>query len=172
MRALLACGLVLAACESGKSKLDEPMRKTGSASVVASGSATGSAAPCPPDGELKARIDTALQASRRYFDALRDHTATWSSDCEKVRLDLLSLEAEADKFVASMQETMTWGRSLSPECRTHVEQLGEANPIAAELEQRTPALEAKVKPVLEACKDFPGFTEAGRKGLRLLKKKH
>jgi hypothetical protein len=168
MRALLACGLVLAACKSGKSKLDEPMQKTGSPSVVASGST----APCPPDAELKARIDTALQASRRYFDALRDHTASWSSDCDKVRLDLLSIEAEADKFVASMQQTMAWGRSLSPECRTHVEQLGEANPIAAELEQRTPALEAKVKPVLEACKDFPGFTEAARKGLRLLKKKH
>ncbi len=172
MRALLACGLVLAACKSGKSKLDEPMRKTGSAGVAASGSGSAADPSCPPDDVLKVRIDQALQASRRYFDALREHTATWSSDCEKVRLDLLSLEGEADRFVVSMQEMMTWGRSLSPECRTHVEQLGEANPIAAELEQRTPSLEAKVKPVLEACKDHPGFTEAGRKGLRLLKKKH
>lgn len=168
---------MLAACKSDTSKLDEPMHKTGSPSAVASGSgsgsaASGSAAACPPDDELKARIDTALQASRRYFDALRDHAASWSSDCEKVRLDLLSLEAEADRFVAAMQETMTWGQSLSPECRAHVQQLGEANPIAAELEQRTPALEAKVKPVLEACKDHSGFTEASRKGLRLLKKKH
>jgi hypothetical protein len=168
MRTVVACTLALAACKGGTSKLDEPLKNTGSAAAVAP---AGSAADCPPDDELRTRVDTALQASKRYFDALREHSATWSSDCEKVRLDLLSLEAEGDRFVAMMQDMKQWGQSLSAGCREHVQTLGEQNPIAIELEQRSPSLEAKVKPVLEACKDHPGFTEAGRKGLRLLKKK-
>ena len=43
--------------------------------------------------------------------------------------------------------------------------------VADELSfKHTPALEARVSAAYKACHDFPGFDEAGRKGIRLLKK--
>jgi hypothetical protein len=169
--ALTAC-LVAGACESSKSKLDEPAAKAGSSAAPASGSAAASAAlTACPDSVLQPRLEAALAASKRYFDALQTHSATWSTDCEAVRVDLLTLESEGDLFMQAMTSMKTWGKTLSAECRARIETLGEANPITEQLESRSPALEARVKPVLERCNDHPGFRDAAKKALRLMKKK-
>jgi hypothetical protein len=157
------------ACKSNKSKLDEPPVKAGSSAAAAAGSG-GSLADCPDD-VLKPRLEAALTASKRYFVALQTHAATWTTDCEAIRKDLLTMEPDGDLFVQSMMSMKSWGQTLSAACRARVEALGEANPMTEELESHTPALEARVKPVLEKCNDHPGFREAAHKGLRLLKKK-
>lgn len=156
-------------CKSSKSKLDEPAASAGSSMTPASGSAA-ALAECP-DAVLQPHLVAALEASKRYFLALQTHAATWSGDCEAVRKDLETLAAEGDLFVAAMTSMKTWGRSLSGQCRDRIEVLGEAHPITAELESHSPALEARVKPVLEKCNEHPGFRDAARKGLRLMKKK-
>lgn len=164
----LACVLAGGACKSSKSKLDEPAAAAGSA---APGSGSAAAWADCPDDVLQPRLVAALEASKRYFVALQTHAATWSADCETVRTDLLTLEAEGTRFVDAMTSMKTWGRSLAGQCRERIETLGEAHPITAELEAHSPALEARVKAVLEKCNDHPGFRDAARKGLRLMKKK-
>lgn len=167
--AALACLAFGGACKSSKSKLDEPAPVAGSSVAPAAGSAA-ALADCPDD-VLQPRLVAALEASKRYFLALQTHAATWSGDCEAVRNDLLTLEAEGELFFAAMTSMKTWGKSLSGQCRDRIEVLGEAHPITAELESHSPALEARVKPVLEKCNEHPGFRDAARKGLRMMKKK-
>jgi hypothetical protein len=161
-----ACAVAGVACKSNKSKLDDLSAKGSSA---ASGSGA-SLAECPDD-MLKPRIEAALAASKRYFLSLQTHAASWSTDCEAIRTDLLALESDGDLFMQAMMSMKSWRQTLSAACRTRVEVLGEANPITEELVSHSPALEARVKPVLDKCNDHPGFREAARKGLRLLKKK-
>jgi hypothetical protein len=163
-----ACALAGAACESNKSKLDGLPAPAGSSTTP---SGTGAPLAECPDDMLKPRLEAALAASKRYFLALRTHAETWSTDCEAVRADLLTLEPDGDLFTQAMMSMKAWGQTLSAACRARVETLGEANPMTTELESHTPALEARVKPVLEKCNDHPGFRDAARKGLRLLKKK-
>jgi hypothetical protein len=106
-----------------------------------------------------------------YLTALENKTAKWGKDCEKAKQDLLALEPEAKKFMDAMTEFMTWGRSLSPACGKRVSELGEQTTAAKDIEKRTPGLEAKIKPVLERCKEHPGFQDAAAKGLRVMHKK-
>jgi hypothetical protein len=166
--ALAAACLLASACEANKSKLDEMPGRSGSSVGVAT--PAGTLADCP-DADLKARLETALAGSKRYFVALQTHAATWSGDCEAVRMDLLTLESEAELFMQSVSAMRAWGKTVSAECRSRLEVLGEAHPISDELEAQSPTLEARVKPVLEKCNEHPGFKDAAKKGLRLLKKK-
>jgi hypothetical protein len=133
---------------------------------------TGSAAEAScDDDDIRRRIEAGLGQSAAYLAALDKRTARWKKDCEAARRDLLALEPDATKFVSSMIEFATWGKSLSAACRTRVEQLGEQSSITADLEKRTPVIEQRVRPMLERCKDHPGFADAAAKGLRLLRKK-
>jgi hypothetical protein len=164
------CAVAGVACKSNKSKLDELPANAGSAAAAAASGSGASLAECPDD-MLKPRIESALAASKRYFMALQTHAATWSTDCEAIRIDLLALEPDGDLFMQAMMSMKAWGRTLSAACRSRVEVLGELSPLAEELEAHSPALEAHVKPVLKTCNDHPGFRDAARKGLRLMKKK-
>ena len=82
-----------------------------------------------------------------------------------------ALEPDATKFMETMRAFKTWGESLSATCRARVVEIGEKLPIGAELDKRTPAVEAKVKPILEKCENHPGFKDAAARGLRVLRKK-
>lgn len=128
-------------------------------------------APCD-DADIQRHIDASLAASLAYLTALEHTTARWRQDCEAARKDLLALEPEATKFMTAMQQFMTWAQTLSPACGKRVGELGEQTAGARDIEKRTPGIEAKVKPMLERCKDHPGFQEAAAKGLRLLRRKH
>ncbi len=128
-------------------------------------------APCD-DADIQRHIDASLAASLAYLTALEHTTARWKQDCEAARKDLLALEPEATKFMTAMQQFMTWAQTLSPACGKRVGELGEQTAGARDIEKRTPGIEAKVKPMLERCKDHPGFHEAAAKGLRLLRRKH
>jgi hypothetical protein len=123
------------------------------------------------DAEIQAHIDASLKVSLAYLSALEGKTRRWGKDCERPKQDLLVLEPEAAKFMAAMQEFMTWGRTLSPACAKRVAELGDQRPESRDIEARTPALEAKITPILERCKDHPGFQEAAAKGLRVMHKK-
>jgi hypothetical protein len=112
-----------------------------------------------------------LKESLAYLSALEAKTKKWTKDCERAKQDLLALEPAATKFMDSMQAFMTWGRALSPECGQRVAALGDQRPEARDIEQRTPGLEAKITPILERCRDHPGFQEAAAKGLRVMHKK-
>ena len=127
-------------------------------------------APCD-DADIKNHIDNALGKSSTYLAALERRTARWKKDCEAAKQDLIALEPDATQFMTSMMEFKTWGETLSAACRQRVEQLGEQSPVTQDLERRTPALEGKVAPMLERCKDHPGFQEAAGKGLRVMRKK-
>ncbi len=126
--------------------------------------------PCT-DADIQARIDASLKVSLAYLTALEAKTKSWGAVCEKARKDLLALEPEASKFMDSMQAFITWGRALSPACAQRVQELGDQRPEAKDIEGRTPAIEAKVKPILEKCEKHPGFVEAAAKGLRVMHRK-
>lgn len=166
--ALLVIALVSAACEGNRSKLDEPLR--GGASPASPASAAPPASGACDDALLQPQIDKAVAASQAYFETLAASAASWSADCEKVRGYLVALEPAGDAFVKAMTETSSWARTLSPPCRARLDVLAAANPVTNKLEQQTPAVEAKVMPILEACKDHPGFRDAMKRGLRLLRK--
>lgn len=163
--ALLVIALASAACEGNKSKLDEPLNGSAPAAM-----ATSPAAATCDDALLQPQIDTAVAASQAYFERLAASASRWSADCETVRGYLVELEPAGDAFVKAMTATSTWAKTLSPACRGRLDVLAAANPVTSELEQRTPAVEAKVMPILEACKDHPGFRDAMKRGLRLLRK--
>ncbi len=189
MRPSLAIAIAVLASACGHH--DSPLAGSGSAGssaagATAVGSATGSAAgsasadpwakpagdaPCD-DADIQRHIDDSLAASLAYLTALEHQTASWKQDCEVARKDLLALEPQASAFMASMQQFMTWAQTLSPACGKRVGELGEQTAGARDIEKRTPGIEAKVKPMLERCKDRPGFQEAAAKGLRLLRRKH
>jgi hypothetical protein len=168
----LAAALVCLALGCGKQE-KAPAPAAGSA---AAGSASGSAdpwakpavdaadaeAPCNED-EIQAHIDASLKVSMAYLGALETKAKRWGKDCERAKRDLLALEPDAMKFMDSMQEFMTWGRGLSASCGKRVAQLGDRRQETREIEERTPGIEAKVTPILERCKDHPGFAEAAAK---------
>jgi hypothetical protein len=190
MRCSLAMALVVNASgcakhesSPGTSASSGSSRVAGSAATTAAGSGAASGtsadpwakpagdAPCD-DTDIQRHIDASLKASLAYLDALEHATASWKRNCEAARKDLLALEPQASAFMAAMQQFMTWGRTLSPACGKRVGELGEQTPAARDIEKRTPGIEAKVKPILERCKDHPGFQDAAAKGLRLLRRKH
>lgn len=141
----------------------DPFAKTDAPTAVA-------AAPCNDD-DIKKHIADGLGQSAAYLSALERRTARWKKDCEAAKQDLLALEADATKFMDAMLAFKAWGETLSPACRKRVEELGEQSPVTADLEKRTPTIEARVKPMLESCTSHPGFEEAAAKGLRVLRKK-
>jgi hypothetical protein len=151
------------AAGSAGSAAGDPWSKAIDAGAVAD-------APCD-DADITKHIDNALGKSSAYLAALERRTARWQKDCEAAKQDLIALEPDATQFMTSMMEFKTWGETLSAACRQRVEQLGEQSPVTQDLERRTPALEGKVGPMLERCKDHPGFQEAAGKGLRVMRKK-
>jgi hypothetical protein len=180
---MLAAAMLVVALGCGKheSKLDTTgsASSTGSAtgsgsSAVATGSSSatgsGSAVSCD-DADIQKHIDDSLAASLAYLGELEKRTATWTKDCEAAKKDLLALEPQATKFMDAMMQFISWGRALPPECGRRIAELGEKTPAAKAIEARTPGIEAKVKPILEACQSKPGFTEAAQKGLRLMRSK-
>jgi hypothetical protein len=183
---VVAFVVMASACRNKQDATGSAASATGSAAVgsAAGGSAAGSgaagsadpwakpaqAAPCNDD-EIRANIDKGLASSAAYLSALEKRTARWKKDCEAAKQDLLALEPDATAFVSSMMAFKSWGETLSPSCRARVEELGEQNAKTTELEKRTPAIEERVTPMLERCKQHPGFAEAAAKGLRVLRKK-
>ena len=172
--AFVAALALAGACDkSGGKQPVSAGASTGSAGSAAAGSASagGSADACT-DAMLEAKVGEMLTASKRYFDVMNRHAAGWQAGaCEAVRVDLLGMEADADRFMTDMMAAVTWAKALPPDCRARLERVGDAHPIAKELEAKTPELQQRVEPILEACRDHPGFQEAAGKGLRLMKKK-
>jgi len=183
IRALAALVVIASACGKKDSAPAPGSAAPGSAAVgSAGGSAAGDpwsgsgSAPAKPetpctDDDIKKHIDDSLSVSMAYLSALEKKSAKWGKDCEAAKRDLLALEPDAQKFMDAMLAFRAWGESLSDTCRARVAEVGDKLPIAAEIEKRTPALEAKVKPILEKCENHPGFKEAAAKGLRVLRKK-
>jgi len=174
-RATIVWLLLACSCKKESSPLDQPPAGAGgSSSDPWSGSAAPASTPAKTlcaDDDITKHIDESLSVSLAYLSALETKSAKWSKDCERARKDLIALEPDAQKFMDAMLAFKAWGGSLSDECRVRVAELGDKLPIAAEIEKRTPALEAKVKPILEKCENHPGFKEAAAKGLRVLRKK-
>jgi hypothetical protein len=154
---------------------------TGPAVVAGSSSASGDPwskpaptpspdAPCNDD-DIKKHIDESLTISLAYLDALEKKTAKWGKDCEQAKKDLIALEPDATKFMGAMRDFVSWAQTLGPKCAARVQELGDKMAAARDIEMRTPGLEAKIKPILEKCKDHPGFNEAAAKGLRVMHRK-
>jgi hypothetical protein len=139
-------------------------------SATPAADAAAAEAPCNDD-DIQAHIDASLKVSMAYLAAIEAKAKRWGKDCERAKKDLLALEPEATALMESMQEFITWGRALSPSCAKRVEQIGDRRSEARDIEARTPALEAKVTPILERCAKHPGFVEAAAKGLRVMQKK-
>ncbi len=180
-RGVLVIALVVMA--SACSKKESPLTTSGSGATgsgsaasndpwgkPASPPADAAEAPCA-DADIQAHIAASLDVSLAYLAALEAKTKKWGKDCEQAKQDLLALEPDATKFIDAMTEFMAWGRALSPACAQRVQQLGDQRPEASDIEVRTPALEAKVKPMLEKCENHPGFKEAAAKGLRVMHRK-
>jgi hypothetical protein len=123
------------------------------------------------DADIQKHIDDSLTASMAYLAQLEAKTAAWKTDCEVAKKDFLALEPAATKFMDAMMGFKTWGEQLSDKCRARVAELGDKAPLAADIEKRTKPLEAKVTPMLERCKDHPGFADAAAKGLRVMHRK-
>jgi hypothetical protein len=180
MRIALVVALVVmaSACSSKK----EPALTSGNGSA---GSGTASSDPwakpaAPPadaaetpctDADIQAHIGASLKVSLAYLAALEAKAKTWGTNCDRAMKDLIALEPHATKFMDSMKEFMTWGRSLSPTCAQRVQELGDQRPETKDIEARTPSIEAKVKPILEKCQNHPGFADAAAKGLRVMHRK-
>ena len=126
--------------------------------------------PCD-DADIQKHIDASLTASMAYLTQLEKKTSAWKTDCEVARKDFLALEPDATAFMDAMMAFKTWGEQLSDKCRARVAELGDKAPQAAEIEKRTGPLEAKVTPMLERCKNHPGFADAAAKGLRVMHRK-
>jgi len=180
--AALLC--LLLAC--GNKESPPASQSTGSAIVGSASSASGGSddpwakpaapPPAPPpvpcnDDELEKHIEDSLEVSMAYLAALEKKTAKWGKDCEQAKKDLVALEPDATKFMASMKDFVAWAQTLAPNCAARVQELGDKMTVASEIEKRTPALETKVKPILEKCQNHPGFTEAAAKGLRVMHRK-
>jgi hypothetical protein len=149
---------------SGSAATDDPWAKPATVPADAA------AAACN-DADIQAHIESSLASSLTYLGALEAKARGWSKDCERVRKDLLALEPDAAKFMASMQDFMTWGRALDPACGKRVAELGDQRPETRDIEARTPPLEAKITPILERCQKHPGFADAAAKGLRVMQRK-
>lgn len=172
----IAAIVVASACSS---KRESPSATAGSGSAVGAGSAVGSGsaagsgsadAACD-DADIAKHIDASLAVSLEYLDALEKRTAAWKQDCEAAKKDLLALEPEALRFMEAMLEFRGWAQSLSDTCRQRVSELGETSKAAIDIENRTPAIETKIKPILERCQAHPGFQDAATKGLRVMRRK-
>ncbi len=178
MRLAIALLVIASACGHHDSPLS--ITGSGSAAPVGSGAPASPAAdpwakppgdaPCD-DASIRRHVEDSLAASVAYLSALEKRTARWTLDCEAARKDLLALEPDAEAFMAAMRTFVEWGRTLPSACGKRVGEIGDQLPATHDVEARTPALEAKVKPVLEHCTDHPGFQDAAAKGLRLLRRK-
>jgi hypothetical protein len=182
MRASLvvAVASLALACGSKKEKKPEPAAKgsgattaveTGSAAPGSAAAGSGSADSACSDDDIKKHIEAGLNESVAYLGALERRVVRWKKDCESAMQDLLALEPNATRFMDAMMTFRTWGETLTPECRKRIEEIGEQHAITKDVEARTPAIEAGVKPMLERCKDHPGFQEAAAKGLRVMRRK-
>ena len=156
MRRFVLLLLVVAACSK-------------SSGPAANGSAAGSAA-CS-DSDIAEHVNATFAATRTYFGELEKHVATWSDDCEAIRKDLVTLEPAGSAFFVEVMRSRVWSHDLAPECRARVQQYTLSRTEAGELATRAEPLEAKVKPVLERCKDAPGFRDAAEKALKFMRKK-
>jgi hypothetical protein len=166
-RSLAIALVVIASACSSKKEPPSPAAGSGSASAPASGSASETC----NDADVQTQIDASMAASLAYLVALEKKIATWPQDCEAAKQDLIALEPDAKKFMDAMAAFSTWAQALSESCRQRVGVLGETSTTAAEIEIRTPAIEAKVTPMLERCQAHPGFNDAARNGLRLMRRK-
>jgi hypothetical protein len=178
----LPAALLCLALGCGKQESSQPAAGSSQGSAQGSGSALTNDPWAKPavtpdaaevacsDALIQVHIDASLKVSLAYLAALEAKTRRWGKDCERVKQDLIALEPEATKFMGAMQEFMTWGRTLDPECAKRVAELGDQRPEARDIEARTPGLEAKITPILERCAKHPGFTDAAAKGLRVMHK--
>lgn len=180
--ALVCLALGCGKKEPAQSQTTSPSEGSGSGSAVATRSGSAASDPwakpaSPPadvpcdDADIQKHIDDSLTASMAYLAQLEKKTAAWKTDCEVAKQDFLALEPEATKFMDAMLGFKTWGEQLSNKCRARVAELGDKAPLAADIEKRTKPLEAKVTPMLERCKDHPGFADAAAKGLRVMHRK-
>jgi hypothetical protein len=172
--AALVC--LLLAC--GQKTKEQP-----AASPAASGSAAADSpatpapvAATPPGGtcnddEIKQRIESSLGGSTLYMNAVLKKSQRWGKDCESIKLDLLALEPDAAAFIKVVNGFVDWARTLAPECRPRIEAIGKAVTNADELDKTVNTLKAKIDPILERCKEHPGFQEAVTKGLQVMRKK-
>ena len=171
----LACG----------NKKEAPPAKTTGGSAAPSGSAT-EPAPTPAlpvdavdaasadacdDAELQKRVEAGLAAATTYQDALLRRTARWKRDCDAAMQDLTVLAPETSRLADANVAFRTWSDTLAPACRARVEEIGKQSPVTAVLETRTAIVEARMKSMLESCKELPGFKDAAAKGLGVLRDK-
>ena len=183
MRLAVAAAACLAlACGNKK---EAPPSKTGGGSAAPSGSATeptpkpalpadvvdAAGADACDDAELQKHVDAGLAAATTYQDALLRRTARWKKDCDLAMQDLTVLAPEASRLAEANVAFQTWRDTLAPACRTRVEELGKQSPITAALETRTAIIDARMKPLLDRCKDVPGLPDAAAKGLGVLRTK-
>ncbi|HEX5060543.1 MAG TPA: hypothetical protein VFV99_14345 [Kofleriaceae bacterium] len=177
-RSAVVVALVVMASACGKNESSPAASGSAAGSAAANDPWSKPAAPAPApaaapcdDADIKKHIDDSLAVSLAYMAALEKKALKWKTDCSVAKKDLLALEPEATKFMASVNDFMTWGKTLTPECGKRVAEIGEQYDAARDIEKRTPELEAHVKTILEHCKDYPGFQDAAAKGLRVMHKK-
>lgn len=123
------------------------------------------------DQALLAKVEETWAAVNVYMTALEKRSGKWKTDCEVARKDLVALEPAATTYYEAVLAAKAWAESLEPACRERVKELGKKHFEGPKLDRRAKALEAKVKPMLERCKNHPGFAQAASKGLRVMKRR-
>ena len=158
MRVLLVAVLLVACGKGGK----QPPRAGSGAGSAGSGACS--------EAELIKRVEGGFAGTERYFGEIEKRIGGWS-DCEVARKDLEALEPYAKGYEALVTEQHDWMAAQGRDCLQRLSQIGDARAKANGMAQRfTPMLE-KLKEVVARCKDHPGFVDAQKKGLRLLKKR-